>query len=67
MPAFTEEPGRDETMARARRMSPSIGTHSPARKETENISTTREYHHDDLSEDDDHDEHAEIATATPVV
>lgn len=46
--------------------SPSIGTHSPARKETEHLDD-KENHHDDLSEDDDHEEHAEIATATPVV
>ena len=44
-----------------------LGTHSPARKETEHVDDN-DGHHDDLSDaDDDHDEYAEIATATPVV
>lgn len=44
-----------------------LGTHSPARKETEHVDDN--HHHEDLSDDDDNDddEHAEIATATPVV
>ena len=44
-----------------------LGAHSPARKETEHVDDND--HHDDLSDDDDDDddEHAEIATATPVV
>jgi lipid-binding SYLF domain-containing protein len=43
-----------------------LGTHSPARKETEHVDDNDRQ--DDLSDDDDDDdEHAEIATATPVV
>jgi hypothetical protein len=46
-----------------------LGTHSPARKETEHVDDN-DHHHDlsdDDDDDDDDDEHAEIATATPVV
>ncbi len=47
--------------------SPSVGTHSPARKTTEHVDEN-DNPQDDLSDDDDDpDEHAEIATATPVV
>lgn len=44
-----------------------LGTHSPARKETEHVDD-QDGDHDELSDgDDDHDEQAEIVTATPMV